>query len=275
MVSVPPIKTLEDNDRLCEVVTKMVEAHRDNIPVLAKGRLDTPLFLWTPVFDLTLLTPIGFQESRKYLPASVITSFLNRAIRNRITLRLIAEQHLSLSAASLPHLRESAPRSPRSPSFKDPRIEPSARATSLSSLAAPTRIGVLDLALSPGDMVKACANYVSELCEATYGVAPSYRIEGLGATTRIGGIGVHLEYILTELLKNAFRATVEYHTPKKEERDEDVFTFDDLPSAHLDKSDFPEVVITIGVVAGVLSIRIRDRGGGIGKYTSCSDDSFD
>ena len=40
MVSVPPIKNLEDNDRLCEVVTKMVEAHRDNIPVLAKGKLE-------------------------------------------------------------------------------------------------------------------------------------------------------------------------------------------------------------------------------------------
>lgn len=130
-------------------------------------------------------------------------------------------------------------------------------------------------------MVRACAGYVRELCEATYGVAPSYRIEESSAASslisseggiRIGGIGVHLEYILTELLKNAFRATVEFHTPKKSkseiEEDEDIFTFDDLPSAHLSSEDFPEVVITIGVVDGVLSIRIRDRGGGIGSSFS-------
>lgn len=220
----------------------------------------------------------GFQESRKYLPSSVITSFLNRAIRNRITLRLIAEQHLSLSSASLPSLRPSlSPSSSTKAHQKDPRIEPSARIPTFNSFA-PTRIGVLDLALSPSDMVRACAGYVGELCEATYGVAPSYRIEESSAASslisseggiRIGGIGVHLEYILTELLKNAFRATVEFHTPpkklKSEIDDEDIFTFDDLPSAHLNSEDFPEVLITIGVVDGVLSIRIRDRGGGIGS----------
>lgn len=31
------IKTLEDNDKLCEIIEEMVEKHRDNIPVLAKG----------------------------------------------------------------------------------------------------------------------------------------------------------------------------------------------------------------------------------------------
>ena len=63
--------------------------------------------------------------------------------------------------------------------------------------------------------------------------------------------------------KNAFRATVEEYTPKKEAKDPDVFTFDDLPHAHLSKSDFPEIVISIGVVPGVLTLRIRDRGGGV------------
>ncbi|KAL8277233.1 hypothetical protein RQP46_010406 [Phenoliferia psychrophenolica] len=213
MSVLPEIKTLEDNDRLCEAMAHMVEEHRDNIPVLAKG----------------------FQETRRYLPDSTITSFLNRAIRNRITLRLLAEQHLSLSTASLPSLR--------------PHLSSSSPTTHLS--------------LSPRDLIDTCAGYVSELCEATYGVAPKYRIEGNGATARVGGIGVHLEYVMTELLKNAFRATVECHTPKQEEQDPDVFRFDDLPSAHLSSDDFPEIVITIAVSPGVLSIRIRDRGGGI------------
>lgn len=34
---VPEVKTLADNDRLCKVVAQMVEEHRDNIPLLAKG----------------------------------------------------------------------------------------------------------------------------------------------------------------------------------------------------------------------------------------------
>ncbi|KAK4705120.1 hypothetical protein P7C70_g1090, partial [Phenoliferia sp. Uapishka_3] len=239
LAAVPEIKSLEDNDHLCRAMAHMVEEHRDNIPVLAKG----------------------FQETRRYLPDTTITSFLNRAIRNRITLRLLAEQHLSLSSASLPSLRHTAPQEAAPKSPKDPRVEPSARAP--SSSMTPTRVGVLDLSLSPRDLIDTCAGYVSELCEATYGVAPKYRIEGNGASAKVGGIGVHLEYVMTELLKNAFRATVECHTPKPEEKDPDVFRFEDLPSAHMCSEDFPEIVITIAVAPGVLTIRIRDRGGGI------------
>ena len=187
--------------------------------------------------SLTTIAP-GFQETRRYLPDSTITSFLNRAIRNRITLRLLAEQHLSLSAASLPSLRQTSPTAAQPSAPRDPRIEPSARPPS-SSLA-PTRVGILDLSLSPRDLIDTCAGYVSELCEATYGVAPKYRIEGNGATAVVGGIGVHLEYVMTELrcvpsplrlrpaqsadsrwvgpVKNAFRATVECHTPKQDRK---------------------------------------------------------
>ncbi|GAA5900633.1 hypothetical protein JCM6882_000927 [Rhodosporidiobolus microsporus] len=260
LTTVPEVKTLADNDKLCRVVAQMVEEHRDNIPLLAKG----------------------FKESRKYLPDSVITDFLDRAIRNRISLRLMAEQHLSLSAASLPFLRPtiSSPSSPSSsdptsaPSAKDPRVEPSARPPS-SSLSA-SRLGVLDLALSPYDLLSTSAEYVTLLCESTYGVAPPYRIEvassplASGASPSaltVGAVGSHIEYIVTELLKNAFRATVEHNVPKKDDgRDEDeddVFRFEDTPHAHMLKSDFPEVVVTVSAVPGALTIRIRDRGGGI------------
>lgn len=75
---------------------------------------------------------------------------------------------------------------------------------------------------------------------------------------------------MTELLKNAFRATVEHNVPKKDDpasdEDDDVFRFEDLPHAHMLKSDFPEVVVTIGTVPGALTIRIRDRGGGIRAF---------
>lgn len=190
----------------------------------------------------------------------------------------MAEQHLSLSAASMPTLRPAQSKLSTAPAeatdgtavaTKDPRVEPSARSPSLSSdsLSAPSRVGILDLNLSPHDMITSCADYVTLLCDSTYGVSPNFRIEGVGARQPVGAIGSHLEYILTELLKNAFRATVEHNTPKKEQDDDDdVFRFEDLPHAHLMKEDLPEVVITVGVVKGVLTIRIRDRGGGVRKW---------
>ncbi|GAA5874896.1 hypothetical protein JCM3774_006562 [Rhodotorula dairenensis] len=243
---IPTVTSLADNDKLCAVVAQMVEEHRDNIPLLAKG----------------------FKECRKYLPDATITDFLDRAIRNRISLRLIAEQHLSLSSASLPHLRPSDSASASPAAAKDMRFEPAAARPSSPPSVSANRVGVLDLALSPHELVSTCAEYVTLLCESTYGVAPGYRIEGAAPETTVGSVGSHLEYIMTELLKNAFRATVEHNVPKRDENDEDdadpdVFRFDDLPHAHMMKSDFPEVVITIGVVPGAMTIRIRDRGGGV------------
>ncbi|GAA5892870.1 alpha-ketoacid dehydrogenase kinase family protein [Sporobolomyces salmoneus] len=226
LANVPEIKSLAENDKLCKVMANMVSAHADNIPLLARG----------------------FMESRKYLPDAVITDFLDRAIRNRISLRLMAEQHLSLSSASLPSLRSlnsSPPDSTPTPSSQ------------------PTRIGVLDLALSPHELVSNCAEYATLLCDSTYGVSPPYRIEGASSSLKVGFIGTHLEYILTELLKNAFRATVENNAPKKEEAEEGVFRFEDTPHAHLLKEDFPPIVVTIGSVPGALTIRVRDQGGGV------------
>lgn len=191
----------------------------------------------------------------------VITAFLDRAIRNRITMRLTAEQHLSLSSASLPALN-----SPSSPTSEPPTKSPYAYASPTS--LTPTRIGVLDLKLSPVKLVRECAKFVSTLCEATYGVSPSFRIEGIKEDTQVGFIGIHAEYIVTELLKNAARATVEYQTPRlappaQDDRPSDSFRFDDLPSAHLSRDDFPPVIISIGVVPGSITLRIRDRGGGV------------
>ena len=70
-------------------------------------------------------------------------------------------------------------------------------------------------------------------------------------------VPVHLEYILTEILKNSFRATVEQHT--------------NLPNAS--SLSLPPVVITISpperrektskAEPAFLSIRIRDQGGGV------------
>jgi len=67
---------------------------------------------------------------------------------------------------------------------------------------------------------------------------------------------VHLEYILTEILKNSFRATVEHHNKTKKKA----------------QTPLPPVVITISPpyryttgdkASSYLSIRVRDQGGGV------------
>jgi 26S proteasome regulatory subunit T1 len=67
-------------------------------------------------------------------------------------------------------------------------------------------------------------------------------------------VPVHLEYILTEILKNSFRATVEQHTRLQ----------------RAGPLSLPPVVITISppperrdTGSAFLSIRIRDQGGGV------------
>jgi hypothetical protein len=72
----------------------MVEEHRDNIPLLAKG---SSVSLARVARLAEALVRTGFKESRKYLPDATITDFLDRAIRNRISLRLSRSSTLRAS----------------------------------------------------------------------------------------------------------------------------------------------------------------------------------
>ncbi len=78
-----------------------------------------------------------------------ISSFLDAAIRNRIAVRLLAEQHIALSR----DLQDPDNRS------KD-------------------HIGVVHMSCSPRDMIRMCGSFVSDLCEATLGASPEIIIDG-------------------------------------------------------------------------------------------------
>ncbi|KAH9001685.1 hypothetical protein EDB92DRAFT_2051180 [Lactarius akahatsu] len=202
----PHVKNLEENAAFATQLEKLVQDHANDIPTMAKG----------------------FQECAKYMSAEQISSFLNAAIRNRIAVRLIAEQHIVLSRA-----------------LQDPE-------------QANTNIGVVNMSLSPIEMIRMCASFVSELCEATLGAAPPVVIDGVTDAT-FAYVPVHMEYILTEILKNAFRATVEQH--HKQHGTGGTY------GAH----SLPPVLVTIvppprlpGVdKPATLSLRIRDQGGGV------------
>ncbi|KAI9446866.1 hypothetical protein H4582DRAFT_2125135 [Lactarius indigo] len=204
--SYPQVKNLEENAAFATQLEKLVRDHANDIPTMAKG----------------------FQECAKYMSSEQISSFLNAAIRNRIAVRLIAEQHIVLSRT-----------------LQDPE-------------QANTNIGVVNMSLSPIEMIRMCASFVSELCEATLGAAPPVVIDGVTDAT-FAYVPVHMEYILTEILKNAFRATVEQH--HKQHGSGGTY------GAH----SLPPVLVTIvppprlpGVdKPATLSLRIRDQGGGV------------
>lgn len=185
----------------------------------------------------------GFLECRKYINPAYVTRFLDEHLRARIGTRLIAEQHIALHMSSQPHCGP------------DSRY----RLDEASS-----HIGVIDTALRPAEIVRHCEAFVSEICELKYGVRPTVIVNGR-LDTRLAHVPTHLEYILTELLKNAFRATVESGR-EREAIEVTIATSPDPP--------FPSVTpvapvqaqaesrIPVATVPGV-TIRIRDRGGGI------------
>nr|XP_036582929.1 pyruvate dehydrogenase [Colletotrichum truncatum]KAF6791825.1 pyruvate dehydrogenase [Colletotrichum truncatum] len=69
------IKTLEDNDKFCQIISGMLKAHLTVIPKLSMGIL----------------------ESRGRMDAKDLDKFMNTILRSRISRRVIAEQHLALT----------------------------------------------------------------------------------------------------------------------------------------------------------------------------------
>ncbi|KAJ1333483.1 [3-methyl-2-oxobutanoate dehydrogenase (acetyl-transferring)] kinase [Microdochium nivale] len=197
----------------------------------------------------------GFLDCRRYISPAEVTRFLDTHLRTRIGTRLIAEQHIALHYSSVPH------------------FDPSASPTPCPEH--PSYVGVIDTALCPAQVVESCANFVAEICELKYGVRPRWIIDGEPDTT-FAFVPMHLEYIVTELLKNAFRATVESRHGSREpivitiapepagppgDPNREIVTLE--PSA-TDKGAFrSEDISPLDDNAPGVTIRIRDRGGGV------------
>ncbi|KAH7137130.1 hypothetical protein B0J13DRAFT_448470, partial [Dactylonectria estremocensis] len=200
----------------------------------------------------------GFLECRRYISPQEVTRFLDQHLRARIGTRLIAEQHIALHFSSQPHF--------------DPPASPT------PCPEHPSYIGVIDTVLKPAHIIESCAGFVADICELRYGVRPQLQIDGEPNTT-FAFVPMHLEYIVTELLKNAFRATVENKT-----REPVIVTIAPEPPLRLQSpstSDGPLAAVARpsedetrgafrnGSIAPLddnapgVTIRVRDRGGGI------------
>ncbi|KAJ5623651.1 hypothetical protein N7490_012256 [Penicillium lividum] len=229
------ITTFEEEKQFGEVLADLVQTHTNTIPILARG----------------------FLESRKYINPEDVTRFLDTHLRARIGTRLIAEQHLALHLTSQPVIDELS---------KTPH-ESSSRNTSPSNY-----IGVIDTALQPAQIIRSCEDFVSEICELKYGVRPRLEIGG-EPDASFAHIPVHVEYIITELLKNAFRATIESGN-EREPIEVTIAAAPDVPgngrpvqedtdgSFQLDSAE-NEAVDHASPSSQSITIRIRDRGGGI------------
>ncbi|SOV09573.1 related to branched-chain alpha-ketoacid dehydrogenase kinase, mitochondrial precursor [Ustilago sp. UG-2017a] len=241
LVKFGQIETQEDNVRFTAVIEDLVAAHAQNIPTLARG----------------------FQESRKYMDARQISAFLDAAIHSRIAIRMIAEQHLALSATSneLGHVRPKTTNNIRDEADDhhhhhhhtlDPDLPPEGTSSQgHHQYGSPTAVGIIETQLSPARMTRICAAFVQDLCEGTLGAAPELRLEG-DLDVTYTGVPVHLEYVMTELLKNSYRATTE-----------NFFKSQQHGSSSISLSSVPPVIVTIAQSANHVSLRIRDQGGGI------------
>ncbi|KAI1438845.1 branched-chain alpha-ketoacid dehydrogenase kinase [Xylaria sp. CBS 124048] len=200
---VKEIKTLDENDDFCSVISSMLRAHLSVIPKLAMGIL----------------------ECNGLLPTAELDLFMNTILRSRISRRVIAEQHLSLTET-----------------FNSDWFSPGAK------LSESEFIGEVFLKCVTRDVVERCGRIVQDLARSTYGpdaLIPEIRVEGhLEATFPY--ILSHLEYIIGELLRNSVQAVIEHH-----------------PNRKCDKP--PPIEVTLCEAQKHVIIRISDRGGGISR----------
>ncbi|KAF8195862.1 alpha-ketoacid dehydrogenase kinase N-terminal domain-containing protein [Mycena galopus ATCC 62051] len=150
----PPINTLQDNVAFCHFLTNILREHSTVIPTLALG--------------LSLSSP--------HLSPDDLDSFMRRMLVSRISRRVLAEHHVTLSEI------HSGKRTPTTEG--DPQV------------------GIIFTGLNVKRCIEKCGNLLRQRGDDW----PEIQVDG-HMETSFAYIKEHLEYILFELLKNAMRAT--------------------------------------------------------------------
>ncbi|XP_062520723.1 3-methyl-2-oxobutanoate dehydrogenase [lipoamide] kinase, mitochondrial-like [Corticium candelabrum] len=148
---------------------------------------------------------LGFTECKQYISVEKMQTFLDQILTSRLGIRMLCEHHIAM------HKKQRG------------------------------YVGIINRHLSPNEVILRCADFARDACQHTYGVAPEVTVDGHVHVT-FPYIAQPLEYILEELLKNSFRATVQFHKHRRE---------------------LPPVRVTISNSQYEFSIRVSDRGGGI------------
>jgi len=154
----PPINTVEDNAAFCQFLSDILREHSTVIPSLSLG--------------LSLASP--------HLSPDDLDSFMRRMLVSRISRRVLAEHHISLSDMH------------------------SGRQAS-TNLGEP-HVGIIFTGLNVKRCVDKCGNLLRERGNGWPEIVVDGHLE-----THFSYIKEHLEYIIFELLKNAMRATTTHH----------------------------------------------------------------
>lgn len=207
--------TLEENQKFSELVlAEFIEIHMDSLPMLSKG----------------------FQEVSGFLGHKEIKKFLNEHLVERIRMRLIAHQHIQLSnALKKPDIYE-----------KGGKYNGVIKNLNISDIIRKNAEHVNGLFFIKYDQtVPIVIDTNLEANKGFWSKEPVSENEVAASDVVFPYIDLHLDYILTELFKNAFRA-------------------------HIENDITDPVQVTISVSrpnesSSYLEIRIRDKGKGIPK----------
>ncbi|EDO37783.1 predicted protein [Nematostella vectensis] len=180
----PKIDNLESEERFSHLVKNLLDNHQHVVTNLAEG----------------------FQECKQHVSYETMGNFLDRTLKSRLGIRMLAEHHLAL------------------------RFEK------------PNYIGMICTQLNLKQAIERSSDFARQICEHLYGVAPGVIVNG-HTKAMFPYIPSPLEYILQELIKNAMRASVEYHGKQLME--------------------VPNIVVTTCTNDTDFYVRISDRGGGI------------
>ncbi|KAL7746890.1 putative protein kinase [Sorochytrium milnesiophthora] len=199
----PPILTVQDNEAFCRVLTEALGQHLTVIPRLAQG----------------------FMECERLLDEAAVNAFMGEMLRSRIGRRVLAQQHLRLSAIFMENHAPAAASPSTSGLFnladvinKRQRPPPPPRDVSVVTVAPesalpandpPQYFGIVCSNTSAYHALRKATTVASALMHNTYNVSgPPVHIDG-HTQARFTYIPDHIEYVLLEALKNAMKATIE------------------------------------------------------------------
>ncbi|XP_046841642.1 3-methyl-2-oxobutanoate dehydrogenase [lipoamide] kinase, mitochondrial-like [Xenia sp. Carnegie-2017] len=148
----PKIKDLPSERKFSKMVKTLLNNHRHVVTSLARG----------------------FKDCKHQVPYHTIHSFLDKTLKSRLGMRMLAEHHIAL--------RENKN----------------------------NFVGIIANDLCLKTVIERSADFVRQVCEHHYGVCPEIIING-HKDASFSYFPAPLEYILQELLKNAMRSTVEFH----------------------------------------------------------------
>lgn len=222
---VPKIDSLKKNDEFCVLLNELLAEHLSVIPNLVMGAVESSM--------------------ANSIDSERLDTFMSSVLRSRISRRVIAEQHLALTASLKQEMSHHGYKSHHGHKNHLDSKEPVG--------SDPNYIGAVFLHCSAEKEILSCGQRATDLVQDLYpdAVMPEIIIESRQDAT-FPYMRSHLDYVLGELLRNSIEATVKTHFVSKQEFEKT-------------NKKPPPIVVSISSTQESVLIRLSDQGGGIPK----------